>query len=69
MRGYEDENKIREIKIEKDKNGDYNKLRVVFGPHYFMELVKKGKNLMFVLGATHHGFQAKLQKLVASLRT
>jgi hypothetical protein len=54
---------IREIDIEKDQDGNYKNVRIVFGPHYFVELFEQGGKMQFVLGATHHGFMADASKV------
>lgn len=59
--------KIREVKTEKDKSGNYKSVHLVFGPHYFVDLsVEKGM-ITFVLGATHHGFKADASKVGGEL--
>ena len=30
-------------------------VRVIFGPHHFVEITKKDGKINFVLGVTHHG--------------
>lgn len=49
---------IRDIEIEKDQAGNPTSLKVVFGPHYFLEINEINGHLEFILGATHHGFKA-----------
>lgn len=68
-------NKIREVKIEKDKNMEYKNVRILFGPHYFAELEVNDNRLTFILGATHHGFKAdasevggELEKFINEIR-
>ena len=46
---------IREVEYDKDSD----KLTVVFGPHYLLQIEKVDEDLKFRLGATHHGFEAK----------
>lgn len=50
---------IRTVETRKDAEGLYDRVRLVFGPHYFVELRRErdGK-VTFILGATHHGFKA-----------
>jgi len=51
-------------------------VRVVFGPHYFVELHREiNGGVSFVLGATHHGFRAdaseidgELEKIIYEIR-
>jgi hypothetical protein len=50
---------IREVTTQKDSKGNYTDVRLVFGPHYFVELhLERSGKVRFVLGATHHGFKA-----------
>ena len=49
---------IRSLEPEMGADGRMSKLRVVFGPHYFMEIEATPKGTLFRLGATHHGFEA-----------
>lgn len=53
------DNEIREVKVEKDENGKVKSVTVVFGPHYFIEIMpnEAGKLILYI-GATHHGFSA-----------
>jgi type IV secretory pathway TrbF-like protein len=50
--------------------GNYNGLRIVFGPHYFIEIRRKtsGKVTLF-MGATHHGFEADASDVNSELET
>lgn len=59
---------IRTIEVKKDAKGDYQDVRLVFGPHYFVELHRErdGK-VTFVLGATHHGFKADASEVGGEL--
>lgn len=59
---------IRAIDTKKDAKGDYQHVRLVFGPHYFVELHRErdGK-VTFVLGATHHGFKADASEVGGEL--
>jgi hypothetical protein len=46
---------IREVSWDKDKK----RARLVFGPHYYVNLTEdKDGKVKFELGATHHGFEA-----------
>ena len=61
-------NKIRDITVKKnDKkhfvDKDVDKLRVVFGPHFFFELTEENGELFMILGATHHGFKIKANEV------
>jgi hypothetical protein len=67
---------IRTVKVKEDDDGNVRFVRLVFGPHYFVELERgdDGK-VSFVLGATHHGFKAdasevggELEELIQEIR-
>ena len=67
--------KIRDVIIKKDAMGDYKEIRIVFGPHYFIELLEQNEKITFRLGATHHGLQAdasevngELEQLIYEIR-
>ncbi len=61
-------NGIRTVEIKKDDQGAYRQVRIVFGPHHFVELHREedGK-VSFVLGATHHGFKADASEVSGEL--
>jgi hypothetical protein len=61
--------KIREVTLKKDRTGRYERVRLVFGPHYFVELSEDGGKLTFVLGATHHGFKADASQIGGQLES
>jgi hypothetical protein len=59
---------IRTVKVEKDDQGTYTRVRLVFGPHYFVELEREQSGTVtFVLGATHHGFKADASEVSGEL--
>lgn len=59
---------IREFKVDKGEDGVTRFVRVVFGPHYFIELtLKEDEGVDFVLGATHHGFRADASEVNGEL--
>jgi len=67
--------KIRNLIIQKDKNGNYKMIKIVFGPHYFLEINTEKEKINFLLGATHHGFKAdasniggELEKFIYEIR-
>lgn len=70
------QNGIRAVEVEKDGKGSYKRVRLVFGPHYFVELHREQDgDVTFVLGATHHGFKAdasevngELEKIIDEIR-
>jgi hypothetical protein len=67
---------IRTVEAQRDAQGNYARVRVVFGPHYYVELHSdKADRVTFVLGATHHGFKAdasmvggELERIINELR-
>jgi hypothetical protein len=67
---------IRTVEVEKDAKGHVSHVRLVFGPHYFVELHSGARGTVeFVLGATHHGFRAdasevngELERLIEEIR-
>ena len=59
---------IRTVETQKDSSGKYTRVRLVFGPHYFVELHRgAGDTVTFVLGATHHGFRADASEVSGEL--
>lgn len=70
------ENRIEKPLIELDEDGKIKRVYVVFGPHYFIDIMpnESGK-LTLYLGATHHGFNAnatevggELEKVIYEIR-
>ena len=69
-------NGIREVTTTKNKRGDYESVRLVFGPRYFVQLKLEDLGAVtFVLGATHRGFKAdssqvngELEKIIYEVR-
>ena len=67
---------IRAVNVERDDTDAIRRVRLVFGPHYFVELQsKKAGHVEFVLGATHDGFRAdaseingELEKIIYEVR-
>jgi hypothetical protein len=67
---------IRTVETKKDSRGNYTHVRLVFGPHYFVELHRgPGDSVSFILGATHHGFKAdasdvngELEQIIQEIR-
>lgn len=61
---------IRTVEAETGNDGEYSRVRIVFGPHYFFELHREGEgSVMAVLGATHHGFKADASTFVGELES
>ena len=67
---------IRTVAVKRDERGKPTHVRLVFGPHYFVELeLKSDGRVAFSLGATHHGFQVdasqingELERLIEEVR-
>jgi hypothetical protein len=47
-----------EVSVDEDASGKPKSVRLVFGPHYFVDVRSDDGRMTFVLGATHHGFKA-----------
>jgi hypothetical protein len=48
------ESGIRTVATDKDEHGDYTRVRLVFGPHYFVELHREQEDgVTFVLSELH----------------
>ena len=58
---------IREVTIEKDREGNYTSVQLVFGPHYFLDLCEEHGQVTLILGATHHGFRADASQVGGEL--
>jgi hypothetical protein len=59
---------IRNVETGKDPEGNYNRVRVVFGPHHYVELKRDPSgSVSFDLRATHHGFKADASELNGEL--
>jgi hypothetical protein len=59
---------IRNLEIQQDSNGRINRIGFVFGPHHFIDVSINEKNeTNFVLGVTHHGFEADASILSSDL--
>lgn len=56
---------IRDVKIESDGNGRFRRVKIVFGPHYFIDIMPSEETgeLTLYMGATHHGFSAKAEEV------
>ena len=59
------ESLIREISIKGEIGNRI--LRIVFGPHYFLEIHEEKGKLEFILGATQHGFKADASEVNGEL--
>ena len=58
---------IRKVITRKGENGRYQHVRIVFGPHYFVELTDTENGLSFSVGATHHGITADASEIDGEL--
>ena len=59
---------IRSVDTKKNEKGEYEHVRLVFGPHYYVELRRESDGTVtFVVGATHHGFKADASQLSGEL--
>ena len=61
-------NGIREVNTHKDADGEFDRVRVKFGPHHYIEL-KRGASgsVSLDLRATQHGFKADASELDGEL--
>ena len=53
------QNGIRDVQFQWAPSGKVESLRVLFGPHYFLELRVTEGETVAILGYTHHGIRAK----------
>jgi hypothetical protein len=52
-------NNIRDIEIINDKNGNPVQVKIVFGPHYYIDIQPDEQGVLSIYaGATHNGFKA-----------
>lgn len=58
---------IREVIVKQDENGGYKSVEIVFGPHYFIDLLEEEGHLILQLGATHHGIRADASEVGGEL--
>ncbi|HJP82740.1 MAG TPA: hypothetical protein VJ835_04470 [Fimbriimonadaceae bacterium] len=63
------------IEIEKETIDGYNCVRLVFGPHYAVEVRQKGQTFDLAVVATHHGIRVdasevggELEQIINALR-
>ena len=55
-------------RLRKTKDAITESVRLVFGPHYFVQLKLEDLGAVtFVLGATHHGFKADASQVNGEL--
>jgi hypothetical protein len=59
---------IRTVDSDSNKDGEYTRVRLVFGPHYFVEIhADESDRVTFIVGATHHGFKADASEVGGEL--
>lgn len=62
------ESGIMSIDLSKRKDGSLKRVRLVFGPHYFVEVhTNDDDSVEFRLGANHNGFRADASKVDGEL--
>ena len=68
---------IRDGVIEKDSNGNFKRVKVFFGPHFFVDIMPSELTgeLTAYIGYSHHGFAARavevndqLEKIINEVR-
>lgn len=68
---------IRDVKIESDGEGRFRRVRIIFGPYYFVDIMPSEETgeLTLYMGATHHGFSAcakdvggQLEQIISEIR-
>ncbi len=67
---------IREADVQTDADGVITNVRLVFGPHHFVDLHRREDGgVDFVMGTTHHGFRAdasivdsELERIISEVR-
>ena len=50
--------KIRAVTIEGDQERGYQRVQVLFGTHYFLEITDNAGKISFILGARDEAFKA-----------
>ena len=61
---------IREVNIQRGADGRYKHVRMVFGPHCYVEVqARSDGTVSFTLGATHHGFEVDGSEVNGQLET
>ena len=67
---------IREAGVQTDASGVITNVRLVFGPHHFVDLHRREDDgVDVVMGTTHHGFRAdasvvdsELERIISEVR-
>jgi len=60
--------KIRSVVVEGDRERGYQRVQVLFGTNYFLEIVENDGRVEFLLGAHHTGFKADASELNGELQ-
>ena len=50
--------RIEEPEIKRDAQGQIKSVRLVFGPHHFVDVFLENGRVQCAIGATHHGIRA-----------
>jgi hypothetical protein len=53
-----DKTRIEEPKVQRDAQGQIKSVRLVFGPHHFVDVYLENDRVQCAIGATHHGIRA-----------
>ena len=59
--------RIENPEVERDAEGIIRSVRLVFGPHHFVEVLHKDGRIVFSLGSTHHGISADASEVDGEL--
>jgi hypothetical protein len=62
-----EEKRIEEPKIARDASGKIQSVRLVFGPHHFVEVDLKDGRARCAIGTTHHGVRADASEINSEL--
>jgi hypothetical protein len=59
--------KIRAVVVEGDREHGYNRVQVLFGTNFFLEIVDNDGRVSFLLGTHHEAFKADASEAKAEL--
>jgi hypothetical protein len=59
--------RIEEPEIERNSHGKIQAVRLVFGPHHFVEISLEAGRVHCAIGATHHGIRADAADVMGEL--
>jgi hypothetical protein len=62
-----DNERIEEPVIKRDAQGKVREVRLVFGPHHFVDVTREAGRIKFSVGATHHGISADASEVMGEL--